>query len=80
MLGSVLGEVGRLVAVGLVIGGAGTLATTRLVEAFLYGVTPHDPVILTGAAVLLATVAGLAGYLPARRASRMDPMQTLREE
>ncbi|MBC7897225.1 MAG: ABC transporter permease [Cytophagaceae bacterium] len=80
VLRSVLGEVSRVVLVGVALGTAGALAATPLVATFLYGRTPRDPVTLAGAALVLATVALVAGYLPARRASRMDPMQTLREE
>jgi predicted permease len=76
----VLGDVGQIVGIGLVLGGLGTLASTRLVAGFLYGLTPRDPATLVGSAVLLGAVAALAGYFPARRASRMNPMTTLREE
>jgi ABC-type antimicrobial peptide transport system permease subunit len=56
------------------------LATTRFVESFLYGIKSTDPVTLSAAAAVLALVAATAGYLPARRASRLDPMAALREE
>jgi ABC-type antimicrobial peptide transport system permease subunit len=56
------------------------LATTRFVASFLYGLTPNDPRTLGSAAMVLAIVAIVAGYLPARRASRLDPMTALREE
>jgi ABC-type antimicrobial peptide transport system permease subunit len=76
----VLGEVATLIGFGLAIGLGAALATTRLVASFLYGLQPNDPWILGVAAALLATAAGIAGYLPARRASRLDPMASLREE
>ncbi len=80
VLWMVLGEVTVLIGIGLVLGMAVTLATTRFVTSFLYGLTPNDPRTLGSAAVVLAIVAIVAGYLPARRASRLDPMTALREE
>jgi putative ABC transport system permease protein len=76
----VLGEVAILISVGLVIGLAATLATTRFVASFLYGIKSNDPWIVSLASLVLAVIAGLAGFLPARRASRLDPMTALREE
>ena len=80
VLRMVLGEVCLLVFIGLAAGLAATLATTGFVSSFLYGLTPNDPRTLGSAAAILAMVAMLAGYLPARRASRLDPMTALREE
>ncbi len=80
VLRMVMGEVGLLIGVGLGLGLAVSLATTRLVASFLYGLTPRDPLTLSLAAVLLAVVASLAGYLQARRASRLEPLIALREE
>jgi ABC-type antimicrobial peptide transport system permease subunit len=76
----VLGEVAILIGIGLAIGVGATLATTRLIATFLYGLQPDDPWTVGLAAAILATVASIAGYLPARRASRLDPMAALREE
>jgi putative ABC transport system permease protein len=67
-----------VVAAGLVLGLAGALVLTRLVRNLLFGITPADPVTFASAAVLLTVVAMLASYLPARRASRIDPMTAIR--
>jgi predicted permease len=80
VLRMVLGEVAILIGVGLAIGLGAAAGTTRFVESFLYGMKPNDPWTLSLAAVALAVVAALAGFLPARRASRLDPMTALREE
>jgi len=64
--GCCLREVGMLLAVGLVLGGAGTLAMGQWVRAMLFGLTPRDPAMLIAAALLLSAVAIVAGYLPAR--------------
>lgn len=77
---AVLGEVGALVAVGVGLGAVATIASVRLVGAFLYGVSPRDPATLTASAALLAAVGVLAAYAPARRASRLNPAETLRPE
>ena len=80
VLRMVMGEVALLIGVGLTFGLCLTLATTRLVASLLYGLTPSDPLTLSLALVLLAAVATLAGYLQARRASRVEPLTALREE
>jgi predicted permease len=80
VLRMVLGEAGRMVAAGLLLGAAASLATTRLVASFLFGVTPSDPATLTLSALTLALVGAAAGALPAWRAARVDPMIALREE
>jgi ABC-type antimicrobial peptide transport system permease subunit len=76
----VLGEVALLIGAGLVVGLGMAMAMTRFVTRFLYGLAPNDPLTLALAVAILAGVALVAGYLPARRASRQDPMTALREE
>ena len=67
-----------LVVVGVVIGVAVALGTGRFVTTLLYGLAPTDVATLAGATVLMLVVAAFAGFLPARRASRVDPMIALR--
>jgi putative ABC transport system permease protein len=68
------------VLVGLGVGIAGSAALTRLLTGMLYNVRPLDPVVLGSVSLLLAVVALLASYLPARRATRIDPLVALRVE
>src|SRR5688500_5843617 len=67
-----------LVAIGTAIGLAGSLALGRFVESLLFGTTPTDPLALLSVVMLLGLVALIAGYLPARRAGRLDPARALR--
>jgi putative ABC transport system permease protein len=69
-----------LVAIGIAIGLAGTAAITRLLAAFLFGVTPHDPATIVSVMLLFTAVALLACGIPARRATSVDPMIALRHE
>jgi predicted permease len=76
----VFAQVGGLVGAGVIAGLAGALASSRLVQSLLFQVSPMDPLTLGGVCVLLVAVAMLAGYLPARRAARIDPVEALRAE
>ena len=76
----VLRDVAAMLALGTVLGLGASLAAGRLVASLLYGVKPDDAAPLAIAAVVLAIATGLAAYLPARRAARLDPMAALREE
>jgi len=76
----VMREVCLLAAIGLAIGMPIALATSRVVESFLFGMQPNDPRALTLAVAILLSAVLLAGYAPARRASRIDPMVALRRE
>ncbi len=76
----VLQEAAILVAVGLALGGGASIWLGRFVESQLYGVKPADAGTILLAAALLATIAGLAAFLPARRAASISPMAALREE
>jgi predicted permease len=80
VLRMVVGDAGRLVAAGILAGAVLALAGTRLVESFLFGVTPTDPATFGLAALALAVAALAATMLPAWRASRLDPMDALRED
>lgn len=80
VLWMVLRETLILIGIGLAIGVPCALAAGRLVSSIMFGINATDPPTIIGAAVLLSAVALLAGYLPARRASRVDPMAALRHE
>ncbi len=66
-----------MAAIGIAIGWLGAVALSRLISSLLYGVEPTDPVTFVAATALLLVIAALAGYFPARRASRIDPMTAL---
>jgi ABC-type antimicrobial peptide transport system permease subunit len=76
----ILREVLLLVGIGLVLGIGASLATTRTAASLLFGLKPNDPLTITLSATLLLVVALLSGYMPARRASRVNPMVALRDE
>jgi putative ABC transport system permease protein len=76
----VVGQGFRLTAIGVTFGVGAALALARLMTTLLYGVSAADPLTFVGVAALLACVALLACYIPARRAMRVDPMVALRYE
>jgi ABC-type antimicrobial peptide transport system permease subunit len=76
----VLAQSGRLVAVGVVLGLAGTVVGGRYLSRMLFGVAPLDPATLVAVCLAFALVTALASYLPARRATRVDPLVALRYE
>jgi putative ABC transport system permease protein len=76
----VVRQAGRSVAIGLALGLLGALHLTDYLESLLFNVSSTDPVTYSGVAAVLAAVALVAAYLPARRASRVDPMSVLRTE
>jgi predicted permease len=80
ILGMVLRDALALAGLGVVIGVPVAVASSRLIAAMLYGLKASDPLTIMAATALLAAVAILAGYLPARRASKVDPMVALRYE
>ena len=80
VLGLVVGRALNLVAVGLALGLAGALLAARLLRGVLYQVSTADPATFVAVAAALATTALAASYLPARRAARIDPVETLRQE
>jgi putative ABC transport system permease protein len=80
VLRMIMGQGLGLVFAGLVIGLAGALALTRLMSTLLFGVTPTDPMTFAGVALVFLIAALLACYVPARRATRIDPLIALRSE
>jgi putative ABC transport system permease protein len=80
VLGLILLQGARIGALGLVVGIAVAYLATRLMSGMLFGVDPHDPVIFVAVAASLIVVVMLASYVPARRATRVDPLVALRHE
>jgi ABC-type antimicrobial peptide transport system permease subunit len=74
----ILGEGGVLVAVGLILGVVGAGVAARVMQGLLFGVTPYDPATFAGVAVMMATIGVVACWIPALRASRIDPAITMR--
>jgi ABC-type antimicrobial peptide transport system permease subunit len=80
VLRMILREALVMTGIGVAIGTTGALALTDTVRSLLFGIEPNDPTTLLAAVVLIALAAGFAAYLPARRASRVDPIAALRYE
>jgi putative ABC transport system permease protein len=80
VLGLVVGQGLKIAIAGVLLGVVLTAFVTRLLSKLLYGVAPHDPVIFAGAAVALALIGVMASVLPARRATRVDPLTASRAE
>ena len=80
LLGLVIRQGARLALIGVCVGLGGALALTRFLSSMLYGIKPTDPLTLLAVSLLLAVVALLASYIPARRATNVDPMVALRYE
>jgi len=76
----VLRETASMIVVGLVLGAGLAFGATRLVTSLLVGLAPYDPATLGASVAILLLVSLAASYLPARRASRLDPMVALRQE
>jgi predicted permease len=79
VVGLVLRRVAILVGLGVLVGSGVSVWAAPLVKVLLYGLEPHDPVTLGAGAIVLLGIGALAGWLPARRASRIDPAEVLRE-
>jgi ABC-type antimicrobial peptide transport system permease subunit len=80
VIGMIVKGAVQLVVFGIALGLPAAWAASSLVKSMLFGLTPTDPATIAGAVAILATAALVAAYLPARRASRVDPMTALRHE
>jgi len=80
IVGTILKESALLILAGVALGLPFAIASARLISSRLYGLKPADPMTIAGAIALLTAVAALAGYVPARRAMKVDPMVALRYE
>jgi len=76
----VMGKTLRLALIGIVLGAIASFATARAITSLLFAVEPNDPPTFTSTIFLLTMVAIVAGYVPARRASRINPMIALRND
>jgi ABC-type antimicrobial peptide transport system permease subunit len=76
----IMREAGMLVAAGVLIGTVVAFAASRAAASLLFNLKPYDPSTFAAAAFLLAAIGALAGFIPARRASKLDPMASLRAE
>jgi ABC-type antimicrobial peptide transport system permease subunit len=75
----VLGRVAILVGLGTIAGVVASLWATQFVSTLLYGLQPRDPATLAAAIVILTVIGAVAGWMPARRASRIDPARVLHD-
>jgi len=80
MQGQIVGQTMTLAAIGLALGLPAAWFAAKAIQSMLFGVVSSDPVTFVGVAAVVTVVAGFAGYLPARRASRIEPMLALRSE
>jgi len=80
MQGQILTQTMTLAAIGLAIGLPAAWMAAKAIQGLLFGVVSSDPVTFGGVVTVVAIVAGLAGFVPARRASRIDPVLALRSE
>jgi putative ABC transport system permease protein len=80
VLSVVLRQTTTLTAIGVAVGLAGAAALSRYLEGLLYGLTPLDPTTFLAVVVVFGVVATVASYVPARRATRVDPLVALRSE
>src|SRR5262249_2967087 len=80
VVGGMMRDVARFGLIGAIAGVGASVVLTRLMATMLFGVTPNDPRAFAGAAGVLVAAAMLAGYVPARRAARVDPTAALRCE
>jgi putative ABC transport system permease protein len=80
VIGLVLRQGAGMIVLGITVGLAGALALTRFMQGIIFGVSSFDLVTFAGVTAMLIAVALAASYLPARRASRIDPMEALRTE
>jgi putative ABC transport system permease protein len=76
----ILGESSQLAVIGIVAGLAGAAVVTRVLRNMLFGVQPGDPLTFAVVSILLAAIALLASFIPARRATKVDPVIALRYE
>ena len=80
VIGMVMSESIRLVTIGILLGLAAVLWAGRFVQTVVYGLSPSDPLTIGGAVALVAVVTALAGGVPARRASNVNPIEALRQQ
>jgi len=80
VIGMMMRDASRLLIVGLILGIGASLWATPTAATLLFGLEPHDPATLIGACLLLTIVTAAASFIPARDASRLDPVRALRQE